>query len=1268
MRKLTKMLFLGLAIFVTQVAIQAQTTGSLSGTVTDQAKAVVAGATVTLQSNVAGAERNAVTDSNGAFDFQALLPGTYMVSVEATGFKKAVAREIVVSVSLTTQVNVELEVGLAGEVVTVTATQEVLNTASPSLTNVINTRQVVDLPLPTRNPLELAGLQAGIAVVGDNVRGSSISGLRQTATNVTQDGINAMDNFVKTSSLFAISTPSLNSTAEFSITTGTVGSDQGRGVGQVTLVTKSGTNEFHGGGFYMNRNDALQANTFFNNALGTPRGRQNQHFFGFDIGGPIYAPRFGEGGPALWSGKDRATFFFAYEGFRDNFSVTRNRTVLTPEARQGIFRYTRICGTAPGCTPGTQTVNLLTIGNQNTLNPITTAIIGATPLPNNTDVGDGFNTAGFRYNVTGISNNDKYVGRYDHQLVNDTWAGSHKLEFVLNYFKSILSPDTFNGLEAPFPGLVNSTQGGPRWLVTGALVSNFGPSVTNVFRVGKQWAPVGFLLEKDPTEPFIDFQGITDPYAGDNFQSQGRDTQVWQISDNVSWSRGNHLVRFGGDYQQIFADTFNDAGINPRIVLGTPAHNSGNISDSSFPFSNATITASGRNTFANLVGNLSSAAATLNVISPDSGFVPGATRSRLFQQRDLALYVQDQWRARNNLTLNLGVRWDYMGVPTIPNGLAIQLTNHEHIFGVSGFGNLFNPNAPAGAAPAVGTLDFVSGNTGKGLYNNDWNNFAPFFGFAWSPEFSSGLGKVIFGGAGKSSLRGGYSISYLRDGFTVISNALGVGTTNPGLIASAANTTPTGVLTGAGVPLPIPTFQMPITDRANNLLNPNNSLWGIDPNLRTPYVQQWSFGYEREILPNTAFEVRYSANHAIKVYRAVDFNEVNIFENGFLQEFLRAQKNLAINAANGSPNSFANLFPAQGTVPLPIFSRFFATGVSAANGFQNATFINNLNNNNVAGIGATLATSNIYRASRELAANGIPANFFVANPNSFGSRLLTNDSMSNYHSLQVELRRRFTGGLMFQADYTFSKALTDAPDAVGNNQNTLENFRTFRDKRLDYRRSNDDQAHRFVANGLYDLPFGRGRRYLSGSNSFVNQAIGGWSVGGIVVWSTRPPFSITSGRSSFNTWAAGSADGNPAQLLGISFEEFQKNVGVFRTPGGVFWFNPDLLNITTSPTTGRVVSSTLKPGLLGQPAPGTFGNFPLNSIDSGRFFNLDTSVTKRFPIGEQVSFEIKTTFINILNNANFTYGNTAFDSTSFGRITATTGSQRVIHFQGSLRF
>src|SRR5688572_1850686 len=368
MRKFTLFLVAALVMFICQIAVQAQTTGSLSGTVTDQQGAIVSGATVTVKNNATGEERRSTTSDNGVFSFQQLSPGNYTVTVEIKGFKKSVHSDVAVSVSVDTTINVGLQIGLETEVVTVTTGQDVINTSSPSLTNVIDTRQVQDLPLPTRNPLELAGLQAGIAVTGDNVRGSSIAGLRQTATNVTQDGINAMDNFVKTSSLFAISTPSLNSTAEFSMTTGTVGSDQGRGVGQVTLVTRGGSNEFHGGAFYMNRNDALQANSFFNNALGTPRTRQNQHFFGFDIGGPIYFPAFGEGGPRIWNGKDKAFFFFAYEGFRDNFSATRNRTVMTADARQGIFRYNRICPTNPvdpACTAGVQTVDLLAIGTQN---------------------------------------------------------------------------------------------------------------------------------------------------------------------------------------------------------------------------------------------------------------------------------------------------------------------------------------------------------------------------------------------------------------------------------------------------------------------------------------------------------------------------------------------------------------------------------------------------------------------------------------------------------------------------------------------------------------------------------------------------------------------------------------------------------------------------------------------------------------------------------------------------------------------------------------
>src|SRR5438067_2035237 len=268
-------------------ALGQTTNGSLTGTVTDPSGAVVAGGTVKVTNAETGAERSAESNSQGVFDLQTLQPGKYTVTVDAKGFKRAVSRDIVVSVATSAQVTIALEVGQASETVTVTATQEVLNTSSPSLTNIINTRQVVDLPLAGRNPVNLAALQAGIAVVGSDTRGSSVSGLRQTAVNLTQDGINAMDNFVKTSSFFAITTPSLNSTSEFSITTGTVGSDSGRGAAQVNLVTKGGSNEFHGGIFLQLNNSWTDANLFFNNFNAQPKPIFRQHFDGFDIGGPM---------------------------------------------------------------------------------------------------------------------------------------------------------------------------------------------------------------------------------------------------------------------------------------------------------------------------------------------------------------------------------------------------------------------------------------------------------------------------------------------------------------------------------------------------------------------------------------------------------------------------------------------------------------------------------------------------------------------------------------------------------------------------------------------------------------------------------------------------------------------------------------------------------------------------------------------------------------------------------------------------------------------
>jgi len=1202
MRKLVFCFTLLVFAILAPLAIQAQTKGSLSGTVTDPAGAVVPGATVTLRNNANGTIQTTTTKDNGVFTFIPLDPGIYSVTVENAGFKKAVATNIEVNVNTPAQVTIALEAGAVSETVTVTGAQDVVNTSSPTLTNVINTRQVTDLPLPTRNPLDLAGLQAGIAVTGSDTRNASVGGLRQSATNVTQDGINAMDNFVKTGAFFAISSPSLNSVSEFSITTNTQSSDQGRGVGQVNMVTKSGSNDFHGGVFYLIRNEALNATPFFNNIAGTkpngdkvsPKPLLRQNFFGGDIGGPVYFPNLGDGGPHIFNGKDTAFFFFSYEGFRENFAQTRNRTVMTAAARNGTFQYARTCPTVtpdPNCANGIETVNLLAVGNQHAVNPIMSGFQSNIPLPNNTTCSnfDTFNFSCFQYNVTGSDPNDKWVGRYDHQLVKHSSYGSHKLEVVMNRAHFFLGPDTFNNNDAPFPGGNFAIQESKRWLVTGALVSNFGSNVTNVFRYGKQWAPVLFTREGQPSAPFVTM--VTATTYDFTFMSQGRDTTVDQYIDNASWVKGKHLIRFGGDYQKVYADSFNDTGINKTIALGTPNSNPSGLSGGAtgnLPDASTTVLARANAIYANVVGNLSSASQTFNVTSPTSGFVPGATRRRLNKEQDIAFYGQDQWRMWSNLTVNLGLRWEFLGVPTVPDGVAIQLTNPFDIFGISGKGNLFNPTAPTGAPPAVGVLNFVSGKTGIPLYNNDWNNFAPFVGIAWSPDFKNGIGHMLFGSAGHSSIRMGYSISYLRDGFTVISNALGTGTTNPGLIQTAANNVPTGVLTSSGVPLTVAPFQVPVTDKANFTANFNNSVWGIDPNLKIPYVQQWNIGYEREIFPNTALEVRYVGNHAVKVWRANNFNEVNIYENGFLNEFLRAQNNQKICLANSTSctaaqgtagiatasrtsSSFGN-WGLAGQVPLTMLNAFFGSATST--NFVNSTFTQQVAANNVGDFASTLAFNSAFAATRAL----FPQNFFVANPNATNATLLTNDSMSNYNALEVELRRRFSAGLQFQADYTFSKAMTDAPGALGNNQSDLTSFRTLRNKGLDYTRSSQDQTQRFTANALYELPVGKGRYWFSDANGVVNQIVGGWNLGTIITWATRPPWYVVSGRTTVNSFNSGSA---PAQLNGITFDEFKSHVGIFRDPAGVYFIDPAWVRANFTPA---CIAANTCP--LGAPAPG----------------------------------------------------------------------------------
>jgi hypothetical protein len=594
--------------------------------------------------------------------------------------------------------------------------------------------------------------------------------------------------------------------------------------------------------------------------------------------------------------------------------------------------------------------------------------------------------------------------------------------------------------------------------------------------------------------------------------------------------------------------------------------------------------------------------------------------------------------------LNLGLRYELVKPPDVLSGNALLPENGiASLFGVSGPGNLFKPGTTSGTA--VNNLVLGAATNGRPFYNLDKNNFAPFIGFAYQPAFEAGPGKWLFGNK-QSSFRGGYSVSFTREGLNQMTAVIGA---NQGLQQRITTAPLTGVITSAGVTVPTPNFNLPRTDAdLYTLTSGSGGFWTYDPNYRTPYVQQWSFGIERELPSRLAFEVRYVGNHAVKLARAIDINEVNIFENGFLQEFLNAQRNLQ--ARGGT--SFAP--GAAGTVALPIFSTLFA-GLPAAQGFASSAFIQQLNTGAAGSMAFTLANSTTFQNNRR----NLAANFFLANPNLNFARITGNGASSSYNALQTEVRRRFSTGLFLQANYTFSKVLTDSETQGGGN----DPYRTIRDVGLDRHRASFDITHTFNANWLYDLPIGPGRRFLNFKLPVIKQIIEGWQLSGLVSWHTAPYKTILSGRGAYNQYTGD----NTAVPIGDAVNRIKDAIGIYRTPQGVFWINPSLLNVSVNAATGLASGATLQPGLFAHPGPGQLGSLGRGVFKSPRFFQTDFSVLKRTKILERTNLEFRAEFFNFFNNVNFSgaAGDINFESTQFGRIT-TTFDARII--QLAMRF
>jgi hypothetical protein len=1220
-------------LFISALSFAQSATGRLVGTVSSS-DGVIAGATVVVTDDKTGKERTVVTNDEGAFNFPQLEVGTYTIKVTMNGFKTAVTN-VTINVAQEYSLPIALEAGNINETVNVTAGQDLVNSSSGELGKTVSARQLTELPLNGRNPLNLILLQAGTA--SNPSQNTTINGFRTSTTNIIRDGVNIQDNFIRSNATdFAPGRPSVDDVGEFTLVT-QAGADRGFGGPQVELVTPRGSNDFHGTAFWYNRNSKLGANNFFNNAAGSfgptdalvlaglkqvgepraPRPFRNRNQYGGNISGPII--------------KNKLFFFGYYEGIRDRLPANKLTTTLLPNARNGIFTYTRSDNgqvqtvnlfAIPGlftCPATNPSCNLPTGINQASV----TRFISRLPIGNTIEAGDQLNTTGFRFAQKSDQNRDSYTTRIDWDL-ND----KNSINGVFNYNEEENLRSDIDGSFNTTPEVVQPAKA--KFL---SLAWRATPSTNwvNELRGGFLISKPDFLRSNANPSSFVTPALITNPEV--TFQEQGRKVDTVNVADTVDYIRGNHSMRFGGQFQSVKIDAYNDAGIVAVYGNGTntitPSIPTANFTNNTF-FPGGVPTAQ-RGTanalFALLSGVVTAGSQSFNVTSRDSGFVQGATQSRQFKYQAYSGFFNDQWRVSPTFTLNLGLRYELYTALEAVNGLALE----PAINGGDPIQAILNPS---------GTYQFIGGNAGKEnrFYKTDKNNWAPVVSFAWAPRPESGFLKTILGD-GKSVIRGGFRFSYINDELVRAPDNALLGNQGLNLVSNAFGPTATTSLNdrlgGTLTAIPTPVFSASRTYAQNNAIaGLFGTVFAVDPDIQMPRVTEYSLGYQRELGWDMGIEIRYVGNRSTNLLRGLDFNQVDIFTNGFAADFNRARANFLLTGN-------ANCFPTAGCQQLTVFPNLTSGGL-----LTNATITGQL----VAGTPADLAivyvTNNLAGTVR-----------FLPNTNTGVADLLFNGASSYYNGFQFELTRRFAKGWYMQANYTFSKTLTDAQ---GTGQTRFEPRLDNAQPDLEYSRADFDQTHVFNLNTIYELPFGKGKRWLN-QGGLLNQIVGGWQVNAILRIGSGAPITFTDARGTLNRAAR---SGRQTALTNLTLDQLQQLVGVFNTGSGIFFINPTALG--RDPVTGALL-----PGQTGRGANGFgsttfqgqafFNNFPGQTSSLARAmvngpstFNTDISFFKNFTVTERIKLQFRGELFNTFNEVNFVPGQFLdINGTNFGRISAT---------------
>lgn len=1261
---------LAMAVFVFFVGnIKAQSgTSSIRGSVADPQGNAVVGASVTLTSEGKNFTRTQITTDDGQYVFIAIPPGIYRLEVESNGFKKSLIEKVEAQIDTPKTLDISLELGQISELITVTGDNEPqLNTVNGSLGDTITTEQISQLPLSARNTPDLLSLQTGVTPDNGSGQGGSVNGGRKDQANVTLDGVDVNEQ-QGGRAFFSVLRVTPESLQEFRVTTSNADANFGRSSGaQISLITKAGGNQWHGSGyFYFRPSKMFQANDFFNNLNGVEQLAQERRNYGGSLLGPII--------------KDKLFFAAFYERFEENSETPVTREVPLPSLGQGLIKYRVGDGlTNPlggGCNPsisnGIATLSIAQINACYTaangftpgVNPIGLSLLASAAsryTANDSTVGDGLNTSGYRFNAKTPVRQNVFTTRLDGKITDrqDVFA---RFQYQFDNssaparFPDTLSPNTWihpTGLAA-----------GHSWNISNNVVNRFTYGLTRE----------AFTVGGDSQQNFFSFRFIFQPL---NYsRTLSRITPVHNFVDDFTFVKGNHTFSAGANVRLIsnertsFGASYDNASTNPSFYdfsgdvvifddFGDPIFP--NVGDGSLINLRDALTAA--------IGRFSQYGLNLQY-GKDGNLLPlGEGISRRFKTEEFEWYAQDSWRVFNNLTVNYGVRWSTSTPVYEADGLQVKPTTSLSDFFNQRTAAAFNGQSYNNLL----SVDLAGkANKKDGYYKQDWNNFAPAISAAWSPNFKGGFLKTLFGGEGKSTIRGGVRKTFDRIGSALavafdLNSTLGYSSTRSiaantfnvsdrlgplftGLTQNYRNVIPT---------LPIaPTLRFPLQTPDDEDFRIEQSL---DDKLTTPSSYSYNVSYGREIWKGFSFEASFVGRIAKDLLTSRDtahFNNLRDPATG--QTFYSVMNQLLdFRNANAPITSIPNIAWFNRFVP-GLARNYTINGVSTPLTATQAAYrrvARDCSNAapRVDGLCTQGATSingrntNDYTFVQLLWDDGLGAgnNLFI-HPQYATFAAYSTIGKSSYNSFQLNLNKRFDQGLQFDINYTYGHSI----DTVSGNEasGTISSGASLILNPLDLKEnqasSDFDVRHLVNANFIYQLPFGKGRMLFGNANKFVNALIGGWQLTGIYRWNTGFPIGepFDDGRWATN-WNV--------QSNGVRLNKLEKSP-TLNGAGG-------LPNIFSDQRAAYQSFRNARPGEAGD----------RNILREPNYVTFDAGLYKSFNIKENQRVTFRLEVFNVTNTqrltgiANFALEldpNLKTPPEDFGRLTQIQGSPRVVQF------